>query len=158
VVNHGVSTLYIAKRYGISRRWVQAIAKEYREKGKVSPPKRRGRLKHRNYTRHIDTLNLRIHRKYKTGAVGIGKILCTRYSNYLRSNGKIERFFQTYEKHRHEFKSKDEFLHWYNCVRPHMSLNFDELETPEHAFYRKAQVIILENFWKLAESDRGHVS
>ncbi len=294
VVEHGVSTLYIAKRYGISRRWVQAIAKEYREKGKVSPPKRRGRHKYRNYTTQIDELILRIHRKYRTGAVCIGKILRGRYGikmdnnhihkvlkmngyareepnkkvrkrpwvryerehslsavhmdwyyddhtgkwvcavlddasrmvlsmietespsaeasvkvldeayqkyihirsiqsvivdhgsqfyankrdkngnanhtferyckehgikqilckyNHPQSNGKIERFFQTYEKHRHTFKSKDEFLHWYNCVRPHMSLNFDELETPERAFYRKAQAIILGNFWRLAESD-----
>ncbi len=50
---------------------------------------------------------------------------------------------------------KDEFLHWYNCVRPHMSLNLDELETPEKAFYRKAQDIILGNFFRLVENKQG---
>jgi len=32
-----------------------------------------------------------------------------------------------------------------------MSLNFDNLETPEKAFYRKAQDIILGNFFKYIE-------
>ncbi len=32
VVNHRVSILYIARRYGISRRWVRAIAREHRQK------------------------------------------------------------------------------------------------------------------------------
>ena len=35
------------------------------------------------------------------------------------------------------FKSLDEFVYWYNYVKPHMSLNFDELETPYQAFLRK---------------------
>jgi len=77
-------------------------------------------------------------------------ILCKYH--HPQSNGKIERFFQTYARHRHAFKTKEEFLHWYNCVRPHMSLNLDELETPEKAFYRKAQDIILGNFLRLIEN------
>lgn len=35
------------------------------------------------------------------------------------------------------FNSVEEFVYWYNHVKPHMSLNFDELETPYHAFIRK---------------------
>ncbi|MCD6369955.1 MAG: hypothetical protein J7L63_00440, partial [Thermoplasmata archaeon] len=69
--------------------------------------------------------------------------------------GIIERFFQTYAKHRHAFSTKDEFLHWYNCVRPHMSLNLDVLETPEKAFYRKAQDIMPGNFLRLVENMIG---
>jgi putative transposase len=53
-----------------------------------------------------------------------------------QSNGKIERFFQTYEKHRGRFGTLDEFLTFYNEERPHMSLNWDSLETPAEAFER----------------------
>lgn len=53
-----------------------------------------------------------------------------------QSNGKIERFFQTYEKQRWRFDSLREFLDFYNKVRPHMSLNWDELETPYEAYDR----------------------
>jgi transposase InsO family protein len=53
-----------------------------------------------------------------------------------QSNGKIERFFQTYDKQRWRFGTLDEFLTFYNQERPHMSLNWDELETPDDAFDR----------------------
>jgi len=54
-----------------------------------------------------------------------------------QSNGKIERWFDIYKNHRHAFKTKEEFLRWYNEVRPHRSLNFETLETPNQAFIRK---------------------
>jgi putative transposase len=53
-----------------------------------------------------------------------------------QSNGKIERFFQTYEKHRGRFGTLSEFLTFYNEERPHMSLDWDNLETPAEAFER----------------------
>ena len=53
-----------------------------------------------------------------------------------QSNGKIERFFQTYDKQRWRFGSLDEFCEFYNYERPHMSLDWDELETPNEAFDR----------------------
>jgi putative transposase len=53
-----------------------------------------------------------------------------------QSNGKIERFFQTYDKHRWRFGTLDEFLTFYNEERPHMSLDWDNLETPADAFDR----------------------
>ena len=53
-----------------------------------------------------------------------------------QSNGKIERFFQTYEKHRERFGALDEFVTFYNKERPHMSLDWDRLETPAEAFGR----------------------
>jgi len=53
-----------------------------------------------------------------------------------QSNGKIERFFQTYEKQRWRFESLQQFLDFYNKERPHMSLKWDELETPYEAFHR----------------------
>ena len=66
---------------------------------------------------------------------GIKPILCR--IRHPRSNGKVERWFQTYDNHRKAFKTKEEFIYWYNDLRPHRALNFDELETPSEAFIRK---------------------
>lgn len=292
IVEHGLRASYVARLYNISTRWAQKIAKEYRERGEVLPVKNRGRRKYRSYPDNLDGRIIELHKKYRVGAVTIGKVLRKKYgikvdNNYIhrvlkmngyardepnkrvrkkpwvryermhslsavhmdwyydnvtgkwvcavlddasrmvlamietssptadasvkvldeayqrylhirpieavivdhgtqfyankrdkngnanhtferyckdrginqilcrynhpQSNGKIERFFQTYSQWRHDFDSMDEFLHWYNCIRPHMSLNSDELETPERAFYRKAQAIILGNFWNFAE-------
>ena len=65
----------------------------------------------------------------------IKSILCR--IKHPQSNGKVERWFDTYDNHREAFSSKEDFLHWYNEVRPHRSLRFDVLETPEQAFIRK---------------------
>ena len=65
----------------------------------------------------------------------IKQILCR--IKHPQSNGKIEKWFGCYDKHREAFKSIEEFLHWYNDIRPHRSLNFDVLETPSQAFIRK---------------------
>ena len=54
-----------------------------------------------------------------------------------QSNGKIEKWFDCYDKRRSYFKTKKEFLRWYNEVRPHRSLKFEILETPKQAFIRK---------------------
>jgi len=45
-----------------------------------------------------------------------------------QTNGKMERFFGEYKRHRPAFSSFDEFINWYNN-RPHGSLNFQSLET-----------------------------
>ena len=66
---------------------------------------------------------------------GILQILCK--IKHPQSNGKVEKWFQIYKNHRHAFKTKEEFLTWYNEVRPHLSLNFEILETPQQAFIRK---------------------
>ena len=47
-----------------------------------------------------------------------------------QSNGKVEKWFDTYERHRDAFINKEEFLEWYNEIRPHRSLNWTDLETP----------------------------
>lgn len=65
----------------------------------------------------------------------IKQILCR--IKHPQSNGKIERWFQAYKNHRGSFQKKEEFVKWYNEVRPHRSLKFEELETPEQAFVRK---------------------
>jgi transposase InsO family protein len=68
-------------------------------------------------------------------AHGIKQILCR--IKHPQSNGKVEKWFETYDNHRHAFKTKEEFMHWYNEVRPHRSLKFEVLETPHQAFIRK---------------------
>jgi putative transposase len=57
-----------------------------------------------------------------------------------QTNGKLERFFGEYKRHRSAFSSFEEFINWYND-RPHGSLNFQSLETPEMAFREHAQSI-----------------
>ncbi len=66
---------------------------------------------------------------------GIKPILCR--IRHPRSNGKIEKWFQAYDKHRKAFKTAEDFLHWYNGLKPNKALNFDILETPSRAFIRK---------------------
>ena len=54
-----------------------------------------------------------------------------------QSNGKVEKWFDTYERHRDAFPTKEEFHYWYNHIRPHTALKWSILETPWQAFKRK---------------------
>jgi putative transposase len=65
----------------------------------------------------------------------IQHILCK--IKHPQSNGKVEKFFDLYKNKRHQFTTKKEFMHWYNDIRPHRSLNFEAFETPNQAFARK---------------------
>jgi len=53
-----------------------------------------------------------------------------------QTNGKIEKWFDAYRRFRNEFPSLDKFVDWYNN-RPHGSLDFNSLESPEQAFWRR---------------------
>ena len=53
------------------------------------------------------------------------------------TNGKVERFFGSMQVKLHMFGSIGEYVEWYNTEKPHMSLDWNRLETPEQAFYRK---------------------
>jgi putative transposase len=66
---------------------------------------------------------------------GIKHLLCR--VNHPQTNGKLERFYGVYEQKQHQFKSVDEYVHWHNEVKPHLSLNIETLETPIQAFHRK---------------------
>ena len=57
--------------------------------------------------------------------------------NHPQTNGKVERLFGTVKQKKTEFDSLEALFHWYNDVRPHMSLRQDVLETPAQAFLRK---------------------
>ena len=60
-----------------------------------------------------------------------------------QTNGKIERWFGLLEQKKHLFKNIDEFVKWYNEIKPHMSLWFDYAEKPIEAFYRKTRPEVL---------------
>jgi len=66
---------------------------------------------------------------------GIKHLLCR--VNHPQTNGKLERFYGVYDQKRHQFKSIDEYVHWHNEIKPHLSLNIEALETPIQAFHRK---------------------
>jgi len=53
-----------------------------------------------------------------------------------QTNGKIEKWFDTYRRFRYEFETLDDFILWYND-RPHGSLDFVNLESPNLAFWRR---------------------
>jgi putative transposase len=63
---------------------------------------------------------------------GIKHILCR--VNHPQTNGKLERFYGVYEQKRHQFKNIEEYVHWHNEIKPHLSLNY---ETPIQVFQRK---------------------
>ncbi|MGC8912145.1 MAG: DDE-type integrase/transposase/recombinase [Thermoprotei archaeon] len=54
-----------------------------------------------------------------------------------QSNGKIEKFFDIFEKKIRYFSSIDEFFYWYNCVRPHGAFDLSKIETPIKMFYAR---------------------
>jgi len=56
--------------------------------------------------------------------------------NKPSTNKREIKFFGLMEQKLHLFDSVEEFVYWY-FVKPHMSLNFDELENPYQAFLRK---------------------
>jgi len=75
--------------------------------------------------------------------------------NHPQTNGKIERLFGTIKKasNQHFQGDIEQTFHWYNQVRPHMSLNYERAETPLEAYHRKLRPeTVLENtstwFWK----------
>lgn len=55
-----------------------------------------------------------------------------------QTNGKIEKWYHTYEKSRKLFDDFDKFLNWYNSIRYHESLDEKHyLQTPEDAFWSR---------------------
>lgn len=60
--------------------------------------------------------------------------------NHPQTCGKVERIFGEIKiriEKRHDFETVEETVDWHNNIKPHMSLNLDELETPAQAFQRK---------------------
>ena len=57
--------------------------------------------------------------------------------NHPQTNGKLERFHGEIQRKHKWFGTIDELVHWYNHIKPHMSLDWDNLETPVKAYARK---------------------
>jgi putative transposase len=57
--------------------------------------------------------------------------------NHPQTNGKLERFHGEIQRKQKWFSDIDELIHWWNHIKPHMSLDWDNLETPAKAFVRK---------------------
>lgn len=54
-----------------------------------------------------------------------------------QTNGKIEKFFDTFEKKVKFFSSIDEFMAWYNEVRPHGAFDLTRAQTPLEMFHKR---------------------
>jgi transposase InsO family protein len=85
------------------------------------------------------------HRTHEDGGwTTNSRMICKKYGirpilarvKHPQTNGKLEKWFDTYRRFRLNFESFQEFIDWYNN-RPYESLDFDRLETPEKAFWRK---------------------
>lgn len=63
-----------------------------------------------------------------------GIIQITARVKHPQSNGKIERFFLTLRQKLPMFSDIHEFVHWYNHIKPHMSL---ELNPPSYRFLNR---------------------
>ena len=77
--------------------------------------------------------------EFKRIVEGYGTKIIRTSVNHPQTNGKLEKWNDTYERARKDFESFEDFVFWYNNVRPHESLGwkYNDLETPEEAFWRK---------------------
>lgn len=65
-----------------------------------------------------------------------------------QTNGKIERFWLEYDRHRWRFQTIDEFIQWYNH-RMHGALWVEICECPQDAVFRKSNPAnLLGLFWR----------
>ncbi|HPS91939.1 MAG TPA: DDE-type integrase/transposase/recombinase [Methanothrix sp.] len=68
--------------------------------------------------------------------------------NHPQTNGKFEKWNDTYEKNRFRFENFNNFMNWYNNVRYHESLDMDQvLQTPQEAFWERLPAICKFRSW-----------
>lgn len=75
--------------------------------------------------------------KRRIEELGIKPILAR--ARHPQKNGKIEKWFDTYQRFRGEFESFEEFVQWYN-KRPHGTLKLEQLESPQDAFWNRLPI------------------
>ena len=82
---------------------------------------------------------------------GINHILAR--VKHPQTNGKIERWFGTYKQFRGKYPTFEEFILWYNEIRPHQSLDDEngKMRTPKEAFWKRAEGHIMKNCNMLLE-------
>ncbi len=59
--------------------------------------------------------------------------------DHPQTNGKMEKFFDIFEKKVKFFSSVEAFMERYDCDRPHGAFDLSKLETPVQIFYRKME-------------------
>lgn len=79
------------------------------------------------------------------------KVIPSRIKN-PQTNGKVERRWQEYDKHRKRFKTLQEWIDWHND-RLTTALDIEHYETPNTAFIRKLPNI-MKLFWERIENER----
>ena len=57
--------------------------------------------------------------------------------NHLQTNDKLERLHGEIQRKQKWLKSIEELIDWYNYIKPHISLDWDNLKTLAKAFVRK---------------------
>jgi putative transposase len=68
-----------------------------------------------------------------------------------QTNGKLERLWHEYDRHRWKFKTLNKWIDWYNG-RLHGALRLEWGETPNEAFIRKKRPeSILGQFWRIID-------
>jgi putative transposase len=78
------------------------------------------------------------------------KLIPSRVKN-PQTNGKVERRWYEYDKHRWRFKTLHEWIDWHN-KRLTTALDIEHYETPHEAFVRKLPNI-LALFWRMIEHE-----
>ena len=70
-----------------------------------------------------------------------------------QTNGKVERRWYEYDKHRWRFKTLQEWIDWHND-RLTTALDIEHYETPNEAFVRKLPNLVAL-FWRLTENEES---
>ena len=73
--------------------------------------------------------------------------------DHPQTNGKVEKFFDIFEKKVKFFNSVDEFMNWYNFIRLYGAFDIERLETQAVIFYQKLskKEIIEQSFFDMLE-------
>ena len=76
-------------------------------------------------------------------------VLITARSYHPQTNGKLKRFFRTFESEFVHFDSVEEFIEFYNKQRTHFSLDIRNCQTPLMALHSKKvpEAIRKSNLW-----------
>lgn len=78
VVDHELDTQFVADQFEISRRRVQQLAEEYRERGEIPTLDTLGRDAYAEYPPDLEQRILEIHRSYDLGAEAVSNVLRVR--------------------------------------------------------------------------------
>ena len=90
--------------------------------------------------------------KFENYCISEGITLIPSRAKNPQTNGKVERRWLEYDKHRHRFNSLEEWIDWYNN-RLTTALDIEHFETPNDAFVRGLPNLAAL-FWRWVENDK----